>query len=111
MEGIVDESGGSLDHKAVFGVLESVYPGPYIGANKYHVERGALSAVVKTGQEQGETAAEMLLKAMRGTPVSELTVTRNYRGQRIINVTSMEKLGISPRPIVLRGARLINTED
>ena len=68
LEGIVDDGGKALNHRQVFQALEQIYPGPFIGANRYHVEQGALSAVVKTGQEQGRTAAKMLLKAMRGTP-------------------------------------------
>lgn len=110
LEGIEDGKGNALNHRQVFVQLENIYNGPFIGANKYHVDQGALSAVVKTGQEQGEGAAHLLLKAMTGTPVSELPVTRNYRGRRIINVTTMEKLGIKPRPIVLRGATLVKTQ-
>ena len=110
LEGIVDGQGNGLNHKQVFAHLEKLYSGPFIGANKYHVDQGALSAVVKTGQEQGELAAGLLLKAMQGTAVSDLPVTKNYRGRRIINVTSMEKQGIKPRPIVLRGTTLVKTQ-
>jgi ABC-type uncharacterized transport system substrate-binding protein len=111
LEGIVDAAGVALDHARVFAALGAVFTGPTIGANRYHVEQGALCAVVKTGQEQGGAAAELLLRAMQGTPVSELPVTRNYRGRRIINVTAMERLGIRPRPIVLRGATLVRTPE
>lgn len=111
LEGISDDGGVALDHARVFAVLERAYTGPTVGANRYHVEQGALSAVVKTGQEQGSAAARLLLKAMQGTPVSDLPVTRNYRGRRIINVTAMEKHGIRPRPIVLRGATLVRTAE
>ena len=110
LEGIVDGQGNGLNHKQFFAHLEKLYSGPFIGANKYHVDQGALSAVVKTGQEQGELAAGLLLKAMQGTAVSDLPVTKNYRGRRIINVTSMEKQGIKPRPIVLRGTTLVKTQ-
>jgi ABC-type uncharacterized transport system substrate-binding protein len=99
-----------LTNKQVFEIFRSVYKKPIIGANSYHVEQGALCAVVKTGQEQGETAANQLLKAMRGTPVTEIEVTRNFLGRRIINVDTLEALGITPRPIVLRGATLVKTQ-
>jgi ABC-type uncharacterized transport system substrate-binding protein len=62
---------------------------------------------VKTGQEQGDTSAEMLLRAMRGAPVASIPIVRNVRGQRIINVTAMEAAGIEIRPQVLRGAILV----
>ena len=52
----------------------------------------------------------MLLQAMRGTPVSDIPVTRNYKGKRVINVTAMKALGIEPRPAVLLGASLVKSE-
>ncbi|MCK5705804.1 MAG: hypothetical protein KAI29_31860, partial [Cyclobacteriaceae bacterium] len=82
-----------------------------IGGNRFHVEFGALCAVVKTGQEQGIVASEMLLKAIQGAAVSEIPITRNYEGKRVINVTVMEKLGITPRPIILLGTQLVKTKE
>ena len=108
--GLKDEKGISHSHKDLLNLLATTYDKPVIGANQYHVEQGALCAVIKTGQEQGETAAEMLLKAMQGTPVSEIPITRNYKGKRVINVTTMKSLGITPRPIVLLGTQLLKTE-
>ncbi|MCW8885225.1 MAG: hypothetical protein OQK12_08205 [Motiliproteus sp.] len=110
LEGIMDSAGNPLNHLQVFAALEAAYKGPIIGANKYHVDQGALSAVVKTGQEQGEEAAKLLLKAMQGAPVSELPITRNFRGRRIINITTMERQNINPRPIVLRSASLVSMQ-
>lgn len=110
LQGIEDESGVPMSNREAIRTLASMYQKPIIGANQYHVTQGALSAVVKTGQEQGETAAQMLLQAMRGTPVSDIPVTRNYKGKRVINVTAMQNLGIEPRPAVLLGATLIKSE-
>jgi ABC-type uncharacterized transport system substrate-binding protein len=109
LEGITDEHKQPLTNKQVFDVFRQVYKKPIIGANRYHVEQGALCAVVKTGQEQGEVSAKQLIKAMLGTPVTEIPVTRNYLGRRIINVDTLEAFGIAPRPIVLRGATLVKT--
>jgi hypothetical protein len=66
--------------------------------------------VIKTGQEQGDTSARMLLEAMRGKPVSELAVARNVRGQRIINVTALEAKGVALRPMDLRGVNLVREQ-
>ncbi len=85
------------------------YHKPIIGANQYHVEQGALCAVVKTGQEQGRTAAEMLQKAMQGTPVEDIPVAQNFRGKRVINVSAMEALNLHVKPIVLLGATLVKS--
>ncbi len=111
LEGIIDANGKPLVNHEVQTTLAASFHGAILGANQYHVEDGALSAVVKTGHEQGETAAEMLLRALRGTPVAEIPVTRNYRGRRVINVSTMESLGIRPRPIVLRGATLVRSTE
>ena len=109
-QGIEDESGAPMSNRDAIQRVASMYQKPIIGANQYHVTQGALCAVVKTGQEQGESAAQMLLQAMRGTPVSDIPVIRNYRGKRVINVTAMKTLGIEPRPAVLLGATLIKSE-
>jgi len=109
VEGIVDDNGDPLRNNDIIAIFSEAYRGPIIGANYYHVTEGALSAVVKTGQEQGETAARMLLQAMRGISVSDLPITRNYMGRRVINVTTMDALGIMPRPIILRGVTLVRT--
>lgn len=111
IDGIPDDNGKPLNTKQVTQILSKAFKKPIIGANRFQVEFGALCAVVKTGQEQGKTAAEMLLKAMQGTPISEIPITRNYKGNRIINVTVMEAFGIKPKPIVLLGAELVTTKE
>lgn len=110
LEGIVGADSKALNNSEVLKVLIRVYSGPLLAGNRYQVEQGAWAAVAKTGQEQGETAAEMLLGAMRGTPVARMPVTRNVRGQRIINVTALEAHGVPLRPTVLRGATLVRLQ-
>ncbi|MBV2092419.1 MAG: ABC transporter substrate-binding protein [Candidatus Thiodiazotropha sp. (ex Ctena orbiculata)] len=109
LEGILDKSGKPMVNRQVIEHLKAIYKGPVIGGNSYHVEDGAVSAVAKTGQEQGEIAASMLLESLNGVPIEKLPVTRNYKGRRYINVNSIKELGIQPRPIVLRGATLVTT--
>lgn len=110
LEGILDGESKPMDNREALKVLAGIYRGPILGGNRYQVEQGAWAAVVKTGQEQGETSAEMLLQAMRGTPVAKIPVVRNSKGQRLINVTALESHGITPRPIVLRGAALVRQQ-
>jgi len=111
LEGILDEHSRPLNYKEIKRHIDGIFKKPIIGANRYYVVQGALCAVVKTGQEQGENAAEMLFEAMQGTPVKEIPIRRNYKGKRVINVTAMEQLGITPRPIVLLAAELVKTEE
>ena len=111
LEGIADAAGAPMNNIQVMKLLRAAHPGPILAGNRYQVEQGAWAAVVKTGQEQGDTSAEMLLQAMRGTPVSSIPIVRNVRGQRVINVTAMEAAGIEIRPQVLRGATLVREQN
>ncbi|MEF8753727.1 MAG: ABC transporter substrate binding protein [Accumulibacter sp.] len=110
LEGIADRDGKPQTNQEMLQILRHAYDRPILGGNRYQVEQGAWAAVVKTGQEQGELSATMLLQAMQGKPVSTLPVTQNSRGQRIINVTALERHGIVPRPTVLRGATLVRQQ-
>ncbi len=109
MEGIQDSSGRMFTDKEVVPILAKAFGKPLISNNLYHVEYGTLCAVIKTGQEQGATAAEMLMKAMQGTPVSEIPITRNRQGKRVINLSVMRSLGIKPMSESLKGAKLVGT--
>ncbi len=110
LEGILDKNGQTQTYKDVFPLIQRAFNKPILGGNRYQVEQGAWAAVVKTGQEQGDLSAEMLLQAMRGKAVARIPVTQNSRGQRVINVTALERRGIIPKPTVLRGAALVRQQ-
>jgi ABC-type uncharacterized transport system substrate-binding protein len=109
--GLLDDNGNPLDNKQVTNIITKAFGKPMIGANKFHVRFGALCSVIKTGQTQGRVAAEMLLKAMQGTPVSDLPITVNKHGKRMINATVMRSLGIEPKRRMLIGAELVKTTE
>lgn len=111
IEGIKNRDGELVSTKDTVTFITGVFGKPVVGANNSHVVSGAFCAVVKTGQEQGKGAAKKLLEAMQGKPVSSIPVTRNYEGKRVINVTVMKELGITPKPISLLGAKLVTTKD
>lgn len=73
------------------------------------VEYGVLCGVVEDTQEEGRLAANMLMKAMQGTPLSEMPITTNEYGRRVINVNTLNTLGIKPRREALVGSELIKT--
>jgi len=87
--------------------LVAAFNKPTAGIAASVVCSGALSAVITNSREHGYHAARMLLKAMNGTPVSQLPVRRNSQGERMINVTTLKRLGLSPDPIVFRGVELV----
>lgn len=110
MQGLKDNQGNALSEKDIVPTIARTFAKPIISGNQYNIRYGMLCGVVKTGQEQGATAAKMLLKAMNGTPISEIPVTRNRLGKAIINVTVMKQLGIKPKPLLLKGTELVRTE-
>lgn len=110
MEGLQDRSGRPLEERDAFRILSRSFRKPVIGINDFNIRAGLLCGVVKSGQEQGSTAARMLLKAMGGTPVSRLPITRNSQGRRVLNVTVMKSLGLVPRPVFLVGTQLVETD-
>ncbi len=110
LRGIRDNNGKLLSIREIISFITDTFNKPVVGTNNAHVRSGALCAVVKSGQEQGEGATAKLHKAMQGTPLSKIPVTRNYKGKRVINVTAMKKFGLEPRPMLFLGATLVKTE-
>ena len=109
--GLKDRSGKTPEEKEIISDVTKAFGKPAIAANDYIIKFGILCAVVKTGQEQGEISSDMLLKAMNGTPVSKIPITRNHNGKRMINVTVLKELGIKPAADILGSAELVRTEN
>ena len=107
--GILDTDGKPLDNEQVTKAVAKFYKKPLIGANDFHVRYGVLCAVVKSGNTQGRMSAEMLLKAINGTPFKHIPITVNKYGKRMLNVTAMKALGIRPKRRVLVGTELVKT--
>jgi len=110
LQGIPDENGRHPDDNEIIPIVLKAFGKPGITDAGYRVKYGMLCAVQQSGREQGATAAKMLLKAMGGTPVSEIPITRNYNGKRVINATVLKALGIRPRADFMIGAELVKTE-
>ena len=107
--GILDADGNPLDNQQVTKIVSKSFKKPLIGANDFHVKYGVLCAVVKSGKAQGKIAAELLQKAMNGTPIQQIPITKNKYGKRMLNVTAMKDLGIRPKRRVLVGTELVKT--
>ena len=101
MDGLPSQVGTPLTSGEVTPHIVKAFGKPTFSENSFNVKSGVLCAVIKTGQEQGATAAQMLLRAMRGTPVKDIPITRNRHGKRMINVSVMKSLGILPKPVFL----------
>jgi len=110
LQGVVDSKGNPVSDSSVMPLTIQTFAKPTAGSNSYAVKYGILSAVVKTGQEQGRKSARMLLKAMSGTPLPQIPIVENLHGKRMINVDTLMKLGIRPRSIILRSSELVKTD-
>jgi ABC-type uncharacterized transport system substrate-binding protein len=111
MEGLPAADGTPLSSREVIPVLVRAFGKPTFSSTSNNLQFGVLCSVKKTGQEQGVIAARMLLKVMRGKPMSGSPMTENREGKRVVNVSVMKKMGIRPRPIVLRGVELITSQE
>lgn len=109
LEGIPDEQGRPLTEKEVIPEIAKIFGKPTTSPDAFNVKYGLLCAVTKTGQEQGKLASKMLVSAMDGTPVTEIPITQNRLGKRLINVTVMKELGIKPNHSALIGVELVRT--
>lgn len=111
LEGIPDEQGVPVKDRVAMPTVAKAFGKGTLTGNPYYVEYGLLMAVVLSGQEQGATAARMLLQAIEGAPVDTMPLARNYNGKRMLNVSTMRELKIHPKPAVLRGVELVKTKE
>jgi ABC-type uncharacterized transport system substrate-binding protein len=72
-----------------------------------YIEAGLLGGVGRVDDEHGLVAAEMLQKAMSGTPLAELPIRQEQLGKRILNKTVVKELGIMPPRRLLTGTELV----
>lgn len=110
MDGLPAQVGTPLTSGEATPIIVKAFGKPTFSENSFNVKSGVLCAVIKTGQEQGATAAQMLLRAMRGTAVKHIPITRNRSGKRMINVSIMRSLGILPKPVYLIDTELVTMD-
>jgi len=83
------------------------WPKLSIGASKNEIEAGILCGVVKVNLEQGLVAARMTREIMHGKIPAEIPTTENKNGQRVINATTANQLGLKLKPMVLIGSDIV----
>jgi len=69
-----------------------------------------LITLAKSSQEQGEWAGQAALQILDGTPVSEIPVVENKKGELILNLNVAEKLDVIFSPSLLRNAEVYPSE-
>ena len=68
----------------------------------------SLLTLAKSGKEQGEWSAQTALSILAGTPVSDIPVTENKKGEMIVNLQLADKLGIVLAPSLLKNAMILD---
>jgi len=110
MTGIVDDNSKQIEgHDAIRLIVEATDL-VTIGASDWEVKAGALCGVIKSGEEQGDLAAQQLISYWEGTAIKDLPLLANKNGQRYINLKTLQKLGITLRPEMVIGTTIISGE-
>jgi len=107
MTGILDTRDRQMEGHDVIKSIAGLSKIVTIGANDWEVEAGVLCGVIKSGEEQGALAAEMLHSIWEGKSVQDLPVTQNKNGQRFLNVNTLKKLDLKVKPEMIIGARIV----
>lgn len=110
-EGLPDEQGAATGEKSNLPPILSAFGKPTISFADWRVKYGVLLGVLVMGEEQGGLAAEMLLKAMQGTPLADLPINQGRHGRKTLNVNVLRDLNIKPPSAIVRGAELVKTEE
>ena len=67
----------------------------------------SLLTLAKSSKEQGVWAAQAALSIFDGTPVSEIPVVENKKGEMIVNLDLADKLGVVFAPSLLKNALIL----
>ena len=92
----------------LFAAIRKAFGKATLSNLQYYVEAGLLCGVRDFGQEQGQISAEMLQQAMSGVPLAELPLSQNQFGQRVLNKTVLNELGIKPSRRLLTGTEIVD---
>jgi ABC-type uncharacterized transport system substrate-binding protein len=68
----------------------------------------ALLTLAKSSQEQGEWSAQAALRILDGTPVSDISVAENKKGQLMVNLVLGDKMKVVFAPSLLKNAVILD---
>ncbi len=107
MSGLVDDDGNRVEGERVIRLITEKTNLVTIGVSSWEIAAGALAGVVKSGEEQGRLAAELLLAHWQGRGIDELPVTSNRNGRRSLNLATLNRLKIPLRPDIIVGTKIV----
>lgn len=83
---------------------------PIFVFDRRYVQYGALGGIVQDGDEQGATAAQMVLQILGGTPVQQVPPVYEAIDKRIFNYAQLKHFGLIRNPL-LENAAIIGMPD
>jgi len=95
-----DETGASVDSDAVMSWTFENATIPLTSVWNWSVEGGALCAEAISGINQGEVAANLIMKIINGVDVAKIPVEINVDGERMLNTSTATKLGVEIAPFL-----------
>lgn len=105
--GITGPNGEKMEVSEAMALAAKAWPKLSIGGSKNEIEAGILCGVVKVNLEQGLVAARMAKEILHGKTPAEIPSTENQNGQRVINATTANRLGLKLKPMVLIGSDIV----
>ena len=87
--------------------IVAIFPKPTFSCWRVAIEYGIMAGVIDNGKDMGKRVAEMLSKAMDGTPMADIPIATPEFGSRVINVETLKALGLQPSRRDLTGVELI----
>lgn len=109
LRGLTGETGIPLAKEEIIPEVLETYGKPSMTDIGRDIRLGVMCALAASGEEQGVMAADMLLKAMSGTPMQKLPVIQTKKGKAMVNITVLKQLKLQPLPHLLKGAELVET--
>jgi len=67
----------------------------------------SLLTLAKSSKEQGEWAAQAALSILDGTPVTDIAVAQNKKGEIIVNLELADQLNVVFAPSLLKNAKMV----
>ncbi|MCU0842597.1 MAG: EAL domain-containing protein [Thiobacillaceae bacterium] len=103
-----DESGEPLSLAETISAITQSGPYTIFSMEDAYILPGVLGGYVTSGRRQGETAAEMLLRHLSGTPLSAIAPVEQSPNEYIIDAAQLAKTGMRLPEEVAREATLLN---
>ena len=103
----MSESGRSLSHEESLDMILKACAVPVFVVNDMRLRPGVVGGKVVSGFEQGRTAAEMLMRLMRGAPVADVPMVTESPNLWLFDHSGLKRWQL-PHSLLPPGSRVVN---